>query len=79
MEDSELTAFFDRLIEENDSYDIADAELRRYMTDDPTLRRAYRQWCRDRGSTDKMGFWDYCEEHQSYTRDVWDSLNSDDV
>lgn len=75
MEDYfELTEMFQNLLHECGTVDMADAEFKRMMHEDPDLRSRYRDWCHDVGSTEKRGFTDYCEDYLAHANSVWDTL-----
>ncbi len=73
-----MTAFFEEIIRQNPSLDMAEAEFRRALVDDPELRRQYRDYCREVGSSEKNGFLDFCEEYMQEEDNVWNSLNDYD-
>lgn len=59
------------------STDIADAELKKMIHEDPELRASYRQWCDEVGSSEKRGFLDYCEEYFESLDSIWDNLKDE--
>ncbi len=73
----DITAIFTHYIEQYDSIDIAESEFKKNMHEDPELRVAYRQWCHEVGSSEKNGFFDFCDEYLDNKNDIWDSLSSD--
>lgn len=74
----DLTEYFENIIGQSPSIDMAEAEFRRALADDEDLRRQYRQWCRDQGTSEKRGFLDFCEEYVEDKNQVWDSLTDYD-
>lgn len=76
MED--ITDFFVHYIETTPSLDIAESEFKRSLIDDQELKAMYKQWCRERGTSEKNGFKDFCEEYMEEQDDVWNSLNDFD-
>lgn len=76
MED--ITDLFLSIIKQSDSYEMAEAEFRRTLVDEPDLRRQYREYCRENGTSEKRGFLDYCEEYMEGANEMWDSLNDYD-
>lgn len=74
----DITSIFNDYITQYRSIDIAEAEFKKSMHEDPELRALYRQWCSDVGSTEKNGFFDYCDEYLDSQNDVWNSLNDYD-
>lgn len=79
MEDAfDITEYFDRLIEQTGSVDIAEAEFKRAIADDSELHALYRNWCRENGSSERRGFLDYCDEYLDSQHSKWDSLTDYD-
>lgn len=76
MED--ITNLFITIIKQSDSIDIAESEFRRMLVDDPELRKTYKQYCRDVGSSERSGFLDFCEEYMEGQDEVWNTLNDFD-
>ena len=52
--------------------------IRRMLVDDAELRKSYREYCRETGSSEKHGFLDFCEEYMQEQDNVWNSLNDYD-
>lgn len=78
MED--LHELFLTIIKQSDSLDIAESEFRRQMVDDPDLRRAYREYCRENHTSERRGFLDFCEQYLDDQAEVWNTLNDfDDI
>lgn len=73
----DIPAIITEYIEIYDSVDIAESEFKKNIHEDAELRTAYRQWCHEVGSTEKKGFFDYCEEYLDSKNDIWDTLSSD--
>lgn len=76
MED--LTYYFETLINQNRSVDIAEAEFKRQLADDEELRRSYKEWCAENGTSEKRGFLDFCEDYLENQNSIWQSLNDYD-
>ena len=57
--------------------DMAEAEFKKMIGADDELHRQYREWCQETGSSERMGFIDFCEEYLSERDEAWDSLNND--
>lgn len=76
MED--ITLIFNDLIRQYGSVDIAESEFKKRIHEDAELRAIYRQWCDDVGSSEKDGFFDFCEEYMDTQNDVWNTLNDYD-
>lgn len=72
---TDITTIFDELISQHGSIDIAEFEFKKIMHEDDDIHELYRQWCRDNGSSEKNGFFDYCNEYLDTQNDVWNSLN----
>lgn len=74
----EITAIFNYYLTQYGSVDIAEAEFKKAMHEDADLRALYRRWCDEVGSTEKNGFFDYCDEYIDAQNEVWNSLNDYD-
>lgn len=73
-----MTRLFDNLLQSCGSVDIAEAEFKRMLHEDLTLRDEYSQWCEDSGYTEKHGFMDYADEYIETQAAIWDNLNDYD-
>lgn len=73
MED--ITRLFIAIIEEAPGIDIAESQFKQSLIDDPELRKAYRNYCREQGTSERNGFIEFCENYYSERNSVWDSLN----
>nr|QCB65003.1 hypothetical protein [uncultured bacterium] len=69
---------FNHYISQCGSIDIAESEFKMAMNEDQKLKKLYRQWCHDVGSSEKNGFLDYCHEYLDRQDDVWGTLNDFD-
>ena len=74
----EITEYFERLLEQTGSIDIAEAEFKRAIADDAELHALYREWCHENGSSERNGFLDYCDEYMESQDSKWDSLSEYD-
>lgn len=74
----EMTDLFVHIINQTDSLDMAESEFRRMLVDEPELRRQYREYCREVGSSERNGFKDFCEEYMQEQDNVWNSLSDFD-
>lgn len=74
----DITLIFNEFITQYGSIDVAEAEFKKSIHEDHELHTLYRQWCHEVGSTEKEGFFDYCDEYLDYQNDVWNSLNDFD-
>lgn len=74
----DITELFQELIQQNGSVDIAEAEFKKLIHEDTELRDEYREWCDAVGSSEKMGFLDYCEEYMESQHSIYDTLNDYD-
>ena len=72
-----ITDFFQELLKEYGSIDIAAAELKRPGPGDAGLQAAYREWCHEVGSSEKNGFLDYCEEFLESQDSIWENLKDE--
>ena len=73
MED--ITQVFDSYLAQYGSVDIAEAEFKKNLHEDPDLKAAYRKWCDEVGSSDKRGFFDSCDEYFNSQNDIWNTLS----
>ncbi len=75
-----ITQFFISLIDEHRSLDVAEAEFKRIVADDPELQADYRTWCEENSLSERHGFSDFGEEYLANRESVWDVLDeySDD-
>lgn len=78
IEMNDITEVFDSYISHYDSVDIAESEFKKNLHEDPELRAAYRRWCDEVGSSEKSGFFDYCDEYMDSQRDIWNTLSDYD-
>lgn len=69
-----LTDLFHNILTNSRSVDIAEAEFKRMIHEDPELHSAYREYCHEVGSSEKRGFLDYCEEYIESQEAIWDDL-----
>lgn len=74
----DITELFQQLIHQNRSVDIAEAEFKKLIHEDAELREQYREWCDAVGSSEKMGFLDYCDEYIESQDSIYDTLNDYD-
>lgn len=74
----DITDYFITIIKQTPSIDMAEAEFKRSIADDEELRKSYREWCHNVGSTEKYGFLDFCDEYVDSRNEVWDSLTDYD-
>lgn len=73
-----IEEFFLRLLSQHHSVDIADSDFKKQLAEDQDLKESYRQWCREVGSTERLGFRDWCEEYLENRDSVWDTLTDYD-
>lgn len=69
-----ITDLFDDLLQHCGSTDIAEAEFKKLIHEDHELKARYREWCDEVGSSEKRGFFDYCEEYFESQDSIWDNL-----
>lgn len=74
----DITELFLQLIHHNKSVDIAEAEFKKLIHEDAGLREEYREWCDSVGSSEKMGFLDFCDEYLETQDSIYDTLNDYD-
>ena len=72
-----ITDFFNEMLRQYGSIDIAEAEFKKLVHEDPELRERYREWCQEVGSSEKKGFLDYCEESLESQASIWDNLKDE--
>lgn len=75
MED--IRDYFNSLLQQYGSVDIAESEFKREIHEDHDLRELYREYCHEVGSSEKNGFFDYCEEYLETQNTVWDNLKDE--
>lgn len=71
----EITEVFNDYLAHYGSVDIAEAEFKRNLHEDPELKNAYKEWCDETGSSEKNGFFDYCDEYLDSQSDIWNTLS----
>jgi len=74
----DITDIFLHIIRQYGSVDIADAEFKKMIHEDSELREQYKEWCSAVGSSEKMGFLDYCDEYLDSQESIYDTLNDYD-
>ncbi|MBD5234179.1 MAG: hypothetical protein HDS65_08395 [Bacteroidales bacterium] len=74
----DIKDLFISIIEEAPGIDIADSEFKKMLIDDPELRRKYKEYCREQGTSERNGFVEFCEEYCADRNSIWDSLNDYD-
>lgn len=75
---NDITELFNNILSQHRSVDIAEAEFKKLLGEEPELREEYREWCDSVGSSEKNGFRDYCEEFIDSQESIWDTLNDYD-
>lgn len=75
---NDITELFGELLRQYRSIDIAEAEFKKMIHEDSELHEEYREWCDAVGSSEKMGFIDYCEEYIESQDSIYDHLNDFD-
>lgn len=74
----QITNIFDNYLETYRSVDIAEAEFKKNIHEDSELKAIYKEWCAAVGSSEKNGFFDYCEEYLESQDSIWETLNDYD-
>lgn len=74
----DITELFVSILHDCKSSDIAEAEFKKIIADDPALKQQYADWCHENGSSFRNGFLDFCEEYLESRNSVWDSLTDYD-
>ena len=54
---SDITEIFISIIEEAPGIDMAEAEFRRLLVDDPALRKQYKEYCHEQRSLRTLGLY----------------------
>ena len=75
---TDITQFFNSLLAQYGSIDIAENEFKKMIAEDDFLNDEYEEWCHSVGSIEKNGFLDYCEDYMRSQNSVWESLNDFD-
>lgn len=65
------------IIRQTGSIDVAEAEFKKRIGEDEELRSRYREWCHEVGSSERRGFFDFCDEYLDRQDSMWDSLDND--
>lgn len=78
MQNRNIIEFFNQLIEQSGSYDIALVEFQHRIDDDENLNQQYLEWCEAEGLTPREGFDVFCTQYRSDKDSVWESLNDYD-
>ena len=74
---NDITDLFNDMLQQYGTVDIAEAEFKKMIHEDPEIRNQYRDWCHEVGSSEKRGFLDYCEEYLESQESIWDNLKDD--
>lgn len=74
----DLTTYFEELLRNHRSIEIAEIEFHRMREEDEELNQEYLDWCHEREENPKRAFRNYCEEYLSDSQEVWDHLNDYD-
>ncbi|MCM1094369.1 MAG: hypothetical protein NC248_06705 [Bacteroides sp.] len=72
---NDITELFRDLLQQYRGIDIAESEFKKMIHEDDELHEEYREWCDAVGSSEKMGFIDYCEEFLESQDSIYDHLN----
>lgn len=74
----ELKDLFQDILNQSGSMDMAESDFRQRMVDDPELRKKYKEYCHEIGTSEKNGFREFCEEYISESNSVWQNLSDYD-
>lgn len=77
MAEQDITEIFLHYIRQAGSIDMAEAEFKKAIGEDPELYRRYRDWCDEVGSSERRGFSDFCDEYLDNQDSIWDSLSNE--
>ena len=72
-----ITDFFNEMLQQYGSIDIAEAEFKKLVHENPELRERYREWCLELGISEKKVFLDYCDEYFESQDSIWDNLKDE--
>lgn len=80
MEDEtpDITQYFVKLLESNQSIDMAHDEFKRIMADDPEFKEQYRAWCNEQGYNPRTGFKEWLREYIENCESIYDTLDDFD-
>ncbi len=73
----DITEFFQKLLEQSGSYDIAHAEFWHQIEDDQILDEMYTDWCEANGYSKRNGFDRFCQDHFERRNEIWNTLSND--
>lgn len=73
-----ITDIFINYINQFGSPDLAEFEFKKAIHADAELHELYSQWCDEVGSSEKNGFFDFCDDYLEEQNDVWENLNDFD-
>lgn len=74
---TDILEIFESVWQQQTVSDLAESEFKRMLVDDPELRRQYREWCREQGLSEKLGFLTYCRERSEENESRWEPLEED--
>lgn len=74
----EITEIFLDILNQSPSVDIAEAEFKRRLVDEPELRQLYRTYCREERISERRGFLAFCENYLEGQNEMWESLDDFD-
>lgn len=77
MDYNDITEVFREVLRQTGSIDMAEAEFKKMIGEDQELHRLYRDWCHEVGSSERRGFFDFCDEYMDSQDSVWDALDND--
>lgn len=75
---NDIEQYIQSLIQSCGSLDVAEAEFKRLMVEDPDLQESYRNWCDESGYSTRNGFSEYADEYMEGRESIWNSLNDYD-
>lgn len=73
-----ITEYFDHILSQQRSIDMAESEFKMMICDDSALKAAYKKWCADNGLSEKNGFIAYCNSYLDNEDDKWTVLDESD-
>lgn len=78
MKEQPMEDIFLEILKNARSVDMAEADFRNRLIDDPELKARYKEYCREQGTSEKNGFRDFCLDYIAEEDSIWDELNDYD-
>lgn len=75
---TDITDIFEDILADARSLDMAESIFKCRLCDEPELKMAYRTWCEQEGTSERMGFIEYCSRRFDEEQALWDNLSDTD-